>query len=80
MNQSKLMRQIMEFDFAKNELMLYLDTHPHDRKAMVLYNKVVKKASELRELYEANFGPITADASISEENWNWIENPWPWDK
>lgn len=79
-NEAKLMRQIMEYDFAQYELMLYLDTHPEDAKALKLYRKVTQKANELRELYEANFGPITADASMEEERWNWIDNPWPWDK
>lgn len=80
MSETKLMRQIMEYDFAQYELMLYLDTHPEDTKALKLYRKVTEKAKELRELYEAKYGPITADASMEESRWNWIDKPWPWDK
>ena len=80
MNETKLMRQIMEYDFAQYELMLYLDTHPEDVKAIRLHKKVSAKARELKDLYEANFGPILASASLSEDRWNWIDNPWPWDK
>lgn len=80
MNEKKLMRQMMEYDFAQYELMLYLDTHPDDTKAIKLHKKVAQKAKELRDLYEANFGPVTASASVSEDSWNWIDNPWPWDK
>lgn len=80
MNKSSLMRQVMEYDFAQYELLLYLDTHPEDAKALKLYKKVTEKAKELRNLYEAKFGPITASSAGTEERWNWIDSPWPWDK
>lgn len=79
MNENKLMRQIMEFDFAEYELMLYLDTHPNDTRAIKLHKKVSDKAKELKAVYEEKYGPITANASNSTESWNWINSPWPWD-
>ncbi|MFR8975716.1 MAG: spore coat protein CotJB, partial [Eubacteriales bacterium] len=33
------MRKIMEIDFALNEMVLFLDTHPNDKKALALYHK-----------------------------------------
>ncbi len=79
-NQKQLMRQIMEQDFKKYELTLYLDTHPYDKRALELFHKTNAKARELREIYEANFGPITISGVQPCDSWTWIENPWPWEK
>lgn len=79
MSRKELMRQIKEYDFAAYELMLFLDTHPKDTKALAMYHEVVKKAKLLRSEYETNYGPITANNVMSKESWTWIDSPWPWE-
>lgn len=78
-SRSRLLRQIMEYDFVQFELNLYLDTHPEDMRALRMHRKAADMAAELRAVYETNFGPITAAQNLSEERWQWIESPWPWD-
>lgn len=80
MNRDELIRQVMAADFTIIDLNLYLNTHPCDQRALVLYNNAVKNAKMLRENYERMFGPLTAFDSYSPYPWRWIQDPWPWDK
>lgn len=79
MDRESLMRQVMSYDLVALELVLFLDTHPHDVKALEMHAAVVKKAAELRKQYEEQFGPITSNAVTSTERWTWIDSPWPWE-
>ena len=74
-----MLKQLMAYDFVQLELNLYLDTHPHDQKALKEFQRIRKIAEELRKKYEAEFGPITASAIDCENEWTWINSPWPWE-
>ena len=78
-SREKLMREIMEYDFVEYELVLYLDTHPRDMKALEMHGAIAKKAMELREEYEKKYGPITTKGVKPGNSWAWIESPWPWE-
>ena len=80
LSKSRLMRQIMEYDFTEHELTLYLDTHPNDKNALKMHSEAAKKLKELTEIYEATYGPITSSGNLSEDKWEWIESPWPWEQ
>lgn len=79
LSRERLLRQIMEFDFTEHELTLYLDTHPNDKNALRLHRQAAEKLRELTAIYEANFGPLTSSSNLSEDRWQWIESPWPWE-
>ena len=36
------------------------------------------KNDELTKQYEERFGPLTSDSG-SENNWEWVTGPWPWE-
>lgn len=74
-----MLKQLMAYDFVQLELNLYLDTHPHDQKALREFHRINKRAIELREKYEAEFGPITTSSVNCETEWTWINSPWPWE-
>lgn len=74
------LRQVQEADFLALDLQLYLNTHPDCIRALELYTKTIKNAKELRKEYEKEYGPLTAGASSSQAPWQWIKNPWTWDK
>ncbi|NMB44645.1 MAG: spore coat protein CotJB [Clostridiales bacterium] len=76
--QKSLLKKIMELDFAVVETNLYLDTHPCDERALRLHNTLVKKADEVKCLYECKYGPIKG-CSMSKYPWQYIKEPWPWD-
>jgi spore coat protein JB len=73
-----LLHQVMASGFAAGDLHLYLNTHPCDCRAVMIYMILVKRASFVRNCYESMYGPLTASAS-STFPWPWIESPWPWE-
>jgi spore coat protein JB len=74
----RMLKEVMALDFMAIELNLYLNTHPYDQKALMIFVNTVQRAKMARENYERMFGPITASASNSFP-WPWIEDPWPWE-
>ena len=80
MNRDELLKMITALDFYIIDLHLYLNTHPTDSEAIMLYNNCVIKVKELREEYNKMFGMLLANNSTSNQPWQWIENPWPWQK
>ena len=43
MGKKELLNQIMALNFAVNDLVLYLDTHPTDSKAICMHNEYSEK-------------------------------------
>lgn len=80
MSRDELLKKITALDFYIIDLHLYLNTHPTDTEALMMYNNCVIQVKELREEYNKMFGMLLANNSISKEPWQWIDNPWPWQK
>ncbi len=78
-NRAALLRKIMEVDFALNETVLYLDTHPDCKRALALYHEYAEKSKELKTCYNENYGPLSPDDNVSKTSWDWICAPWPWE-
>ena len=81
MNKAELKRRIFELDFVIHELVLFLNSHPTDRKAFELLRDYREKRKELKELYESKYGRliITAKDAPAEGCWEWLKGPWPWE-
>ena len=79
MTANELMCMIMKYDFAADELVLFLDTHPNDLKALEMHEAVCKKTMKLKEMYTNKYGPITTNDVKSTKTWTWIDSPWPWE-
>lgn len=73
----EMLQQIRCYDFAINELALYLDTHPTDDKALCLHRKYCREAKELKDKYQKVYGPLTINFPCNK--WRWLEEPWPWE-
>ncbi len=80
MSQNELKLLVQSYCFAAHDMLLYLDTHPRDKKGFALYKALVKKAEELKESYEQKYGPLSAMSAANYDEFNWIESPWPWEK
>lgn len=80
MSRDELLQKISAIDFYLIDLHLYLDTHPEDYEAIAMYNDCVKQIRELRDEYNKHYGMLLANNSTSSEPWQWIKNPWPWQK
>ena len=80
MTRAELLRRLQAADFAALDTALYLNTHPTDTKALAYFQKVKDEAMRLKEQYTAIFGPLTHADVTSETHWNWINEPWPWER
>ena len=80
-DKAKLKRQIYELDFALYELVLFLDSHPTNRRAMELMREYREKRKKLIEEYEERFGKyiVTLKDVSTSDSWQWLDSPWPWD-
>lgn len=76
----KLCEQIRSLEFVKNELELYLDTHPSCQTALDYYRKTLDALNKDTELYQSLYGPLTAAGTVSTTEWTWVNAPWPWYK
>ncbi|HOV25785.1 MAG TPA: spore coat protein CotJB [Pseudobacteroides sp.] len=79
-NRDLLMKEIMSADFTAIELGLYLNTHPWDQRAIMLFNSSVLRSRMLKDKYERMYGPINQQSPNYCNTWKWIESPWPWEK
>ena len=78
-SRQNLLREIMAIDFFLDDLALYLDTHPCDRRALLTYNDYLKRAKAMRENYERAYGPMQHARETNGIQWEWIDSPWPWE-
>ena len=76
--QAELLTNIDSYGFALNDLKLYLDVHPDDRKYISLYNEYVREYQKNIMEYTRKFGNMESN-NINESNkWTWVSEPWPW--
>ena len=79
MSSGDLLEQIRQLGFVKVELELYLDTHPGCKVAIDYYHRTIDALAMLMEQYHAvSNNPLVAAGSIGTENWDWVNEPWPW--
>lgn len=71
-----LLMCIYEYDFALNDLSLYLDLHPEDGKVYDLFRMYTEKYREYVEAYEKKYGPLELDCS-DYSSYMWGKGPWP---
>lgn len=72
----KLLLKIYQYDFALNDLSLYLDLHPDDIEAYKAFKKYTEELSKCVDVYEKKYGPMELDNS-NYNNYLWDEGPWP---
>ena len=59
--------------FAAWELRLYLNTHPHDKEALKLFEEYERRLN--CENYATTFVP----GCKGRNRWTWNQDPWPWE-
>lgn len=77
---NNLMIAIQMYDFYLYELQLYLDTHPTCRNALSTYSRYKQLRDNAYKMYTEKYGPITADQSSCENVFEWVSDPWPWER
>ncbi len=59
--------------FAAWDLRLYLDTHPDDQQAQALFSRLC------REVEDPSYATAFLDGSSCGTQWDWTDDPWPWE-
>jgi spore coat protein JB len=77
--ETQLMREISIVDFVLVDLMLYLDTHPHDRSAMEHFNHYNRIKNRMERDFAMKFFPLTKDMAECDNEWTWSKAPMPWE-
>ena len=78
LSKETLRQKIKELSFVKNELALFLDTHPMCETAIDYFHKTCE-ALEDYTMRLANMGiPMTQGDVVSDEKWTWTLEAWPW--
>ena len=79
-NREALLKKISVARFAAWELHIYLDTHPNDQRALKSYKQYQEKAKALTAEFEEQYGPLASCDMYGDSSWQWINDPWPWEK
>lgn len=72
----ELLMKIYEYDFALNDLSLYLDLHPDDNSVYDLFKMYTEKEREYVKEYERKYGPLELNCS-DYSSYMWEKGPWP---
>ncbi len=80
MDRSNLLCKLQSYNFAAYDMLLYLDTHPDDKKAFRIFQELVEKTNELKKEYQEKYGPLSAYATAKRDSFDWLDSPWPWEK
>lgn len=75
-----LLNKIKKYDFTLKELNLYLDTHPNCRRALAMFAKYKELRCQAVDEYNRRFGPLTPEQNDDLQRWNWVNDPWPWER
>ncbi|MGE4548886.1 MAG: spore coat protein CotJB [Intestinibacillus sp.] len=75
----QMLNRVRMYDFAVVDVGLYLDGHPTDASALAYYHQMRRMQDEARAAYEARFGPLSMMNVTDEDQWTWIDDPWPWE-
>lgn len=74
-----MMYQVQMYEFALNDLNLYLDVNPNDSEMIKLRNKFQKEFEEAYKNYEKKFGALTANSDVLDKTpWGWVSK-FPWE-
>ena len=78
MNKNGSCAKLVHTNSLHGNCIYFYDTHPNNCEAAKRLKEAQKKAAELTEKYESQFGPIN-ETSRDTSRWAWITGPWPWE-
>ena len=78
-SEEKMLYDIGIADFVLTDMMLYLDTHPSDQKAMEYFNHYARIKSQMEREFARDHYPLRKDLAESSRDWRWGSAPLPWE-
>lgn len=80
MTKQEQLFEIQKYNFAAYDMLLFLDTHPEDKKAFMMFKDLVEKLKKKKYEYEKEYGPLEAYNAANFDTFRWLESPWPWER
>ena len=80
MDRQDALKRLQSYNFAAYDMLLYLDTHPDDKKAFAMFQDLVTKTKMYKQEFERSFGPLTPFNAANSSTFDWLDSPWPWEK
>ena len=74
------LNELQALEFVIQELGLYLDTHPNDQEAFSLFQKYVELEKTARKNFVSSNGPLFQRDAAQSDQYNWLQEPWPWNR
>ena len=75
-----LLYKLQQVEFALVDVGLYLDIYPENKKAKEYFSRLREERDTLtRTLAVKCRRPMTIYDSHGNDDWDWINSPWPWD-
>ena len=71
--------ELQALAFAIQELSLYLDTHRDDKEALELYQSYQESYHKFMVEYTQNCCPLNHRGPTNGQNYQWLDDPWPWE-
>ena len=71
--------ELQTMAFIIQELALYLDTHRDDREALEVYRVYQEMYHKCMNEYTRNCRPLSHNTPAKGENYQWLDDPWPWE-
>ncbi len=78
-NKEQLLHDIGIVDFVVTELTLYLDTHPHDQRALEYYAHYNKMKNQMEREFSQKYYPLSTRLEDCGNEWRWGAAPLPWE-
>ncbi len=76
----RMLLEVQMYSFALQDLNLYLNTHPTDKRVMSLFTKYKVNYNKALEQYENKYGGLELTRVNSDNTyWQWNMCPWPWE-
>jgi len=81
MSKEQLLQYINEVSFVVSDMLLYMDTHPEDQKALAYCKEHIAMRKQALKEYARLYGPLTIDTAddAASDSWAWVCTPWPWE-
>ena len=75
-----LLYKLQQVEFALVDVGLYLDIYPENKKAREYFARLREERETLiKTLSVKCHRPMTIYDSHGNEDWDWINSPWPWE-
>ena len=76
----RLLLEVQKYEFAMWDLNLYLNTHPMDRNAMMLFDQYRNSYKKAKSDYESKYGGLCLEnVETNAGYWPWNKSVWPWE-